>query len=99
MVHTLHLTEQEVETLTVAIDDHQDILRHALEESDMEFSDEQKDNLRHDQEVSEVIKEKLLLLTNYIVQLRNANSARNKAVHAKQQYMDFALRRAEPAEE
>ena len=89
MIYKLHLTRAELETLTTAVEDHQDILTHALTESELSIPEDQKEDLREDQDRSAVIAEKIHLLTSYAVLIEESVKARSRAENQKRVYIKY----------
>ena len=85
MIYKLHLTRAELEILAAAVEDHQEILNHALANPELSVPED----LRDDQGRSAVIAEKIHLLISYAILIEESNKAKSRAESQRAVYLRY----------
>lgn len=102
MIYKLHLTRDELEFLSIAVEERQKIIRYILDNDQRinaetlpfdpdPLTDAEKDKIKKAQDSSVVIAEKLHLLTSYAILSQESVNVRNRAAHQKKLYLDYAV--------
>lgn len=91
ILHKLHLARAELDTLALAVKDHQDMIAHALTASKIPFSHEQKSELQEEQGRSKTIAEKIYLLSRYVDMLESESVPKDTVRNHKKAYLDYAI--------
>ncbi len=95
-VYKLFLTKAEIRILSVAMEQHQLILKKALEEKEKYLTQDDEQLFSDDQEHSLTLSEKIKQLYSYVKLSNKAQTARNKASKQRRIYLNYSLNGISP---